>query len=114
MNIILGNIAIWQPKLNDQLTVRPTPPGASYQKTGTNILEIANKPLYRYAKNYKTAGENGVKYCLFVRTFSTDKDAVERELDAFAETLQAEDVRPAVAGSDSVHFTYSNHYLETE
>jgi len=114
MEIILDNIAIWQPKLNDQLTVRSTPPGVSYQKAGTNVLEITSKPLYRYAKNYKTEGKNGIKYCLFVRTFSTDRAAVERELDAFAEALQAEDVRPAVAGSDSVHFTYSNRYLETK
>ena len=112
MNIILDNIAIWQPKLGDGLTVRKTPAGAKIQKAGTNIITRSEAPIFRYAKNYKTKGRGGVRFCLFVRTYLDDEKKVEAELDAYANGLSATEVASAIAGSDPTHFTYTNNYLE--
>lgn len=114
MNIILDNIAIWQPKLGDELTVRKTPAGAKIQKAGTNIITRTEAPIFRYAKNYKTNGKSGVRFCLFVRTYLNDEKKIEKALDAYAAELTSKDVTAAVAGSDANHFTYTNHYLEVE
>lgn len=114
MNIILDNIAIWQPKLGDDLTVRALPAGAPIQQPTTNIIKKSEATIYRYAKNYKTKGKSGVRFCLFVRTYLNDEKKIEKALDAYAAELTTSDVTAAVAGSDAKHFTYTNHYLEVE
>lgn len=114
MNIILDNIAIWQPKLGDGLTIRTMPAGVTIQQPGTNILKKSEAIIYRYAKNYKTTGDGGVRFCLFVRTYLNDEKKIEQTLDSYAEGLTTEDVASAVAGSDANHFTYTNDYLEVK
>lgn len=112
MNIILDNIAIWQPKLGDELTVRKTPAGVKIQKAGTNVITRTEAPIFRYAKNYKTKGRGGVRFCLFVRTYLDDEKKVEDALDAYAAEVTTKEASEAVAGSDAKHFTYTNKYLE--
>ena len=114
MEIILNNIAIWTPKLEDKLSVRTTPAGARHQEAGTNLISLTDKTVYRYAKNYKTKGRGGVRFCLFVRTYLDDAEAVEKQLDDYAARLKTEEVASAIAGADSKHFNYTNEYLEVE
>ncbi len=114
MNIILDNIAIWQPKLGDTLTVRTMPPGVTIQQRGTNVLKKSEAIIYRYAKNYKTKGKGGVRFCLFVRTYLNDESKIEQALDGYAQGLTTSDVSSAIAGADANHFTYTNDYLEAE
>lgn len=112
MNIILDNIAIWQPKLGDELTVRETPAGVKIQKAGTNIITKTEAPIFRYAKNYKTKGRGGIRFCLFVRTYLNDEKKVEGILDEYATSLENKDISSAIASADAKNFTYTNKYLE--
>lgn len=115
MNIILDNIAIWQPMVGDgKLNVRQTPAGVVIQKAGTNVLVKSEATIYRYAKNYKTKGRGGVSFCLFVRTYLDDAKKVEQALDEYAASLQTGDVTAAIAGANITHFVYSNKFLEVK
>lgn len=114
MNIILDNIAIWMPKLSDELTIRSTPAGAKHQDAATNLISLTDKTIYRYAKNYKTKGRGGVKFCLFVRTYSNDTKSVEKQLDNCAAGLTADEVASAIAEANATKFTYTNKFLEVK
>ena len=114
MNIILDNIAIWTPKLGDELTVRTTPAGAKHQDATTNLISLTDKTVYRYAKNYKTKGRNGVRFCLFVRTYSDDAKDIEKQLDDYATKIATNEVADAIAKADSTKFVYTNKYLEVK
>lgn len=92
--------------------MRTRPAGATIQQAGTNILVKSDKVIYRYAKNYKTKGRGGVRFCLFVRTYRDDEKTIEQALDEMATGLTTSDVASAIAGSDAEHFTYTNKYLE--
>lgn len=84
MEIIIDKIAIWKANLSNKFTVREMPLGTRYLDETTGIYIMSDKPMYRYAKNYK---KGKTTFCLFVRTYRDDKVAIETELDKIAKTI---------------------------
>lgn len=81
--LILNQIAIWRPKLFDELTVRETAPGRLAVEDGTPIRTA--KKTYRYAKNYQY---KDTRYCLFFITYDDDADKAEKFLDSVKVTAK--------------------------
>lgn len=75
--LILNQIAIWRPKLFDELTVRETAPGRLAVVNGEATR--TTKKTYRYAKNYQY---KDTKYCLFFITYDNDAKKAESFLDS--------------------------------
>ena len=111
MEILIDNIALWRPKINDAFTVRTSAIGTPYrEKNGAR--QIATKPIYRYAKTYKVQdGKAELKFSLFVRTLSTDSKAVEEKLDEVAEKITPAQAREAITNPVYSAFGYLNIYL---
>lgn len=111
MEILIDNIALWRPKINDAFTVRTSAIGTPYrEKNGAR--QIATKPIYRYAKTYGVKdGKAELKFSLFVRTLSTDSKAVEEKLDEVAEKITAAQAREAITNPVYSAFEYLNIYL---
>ena len=112
MEIIIDNIALWRGKINDAFTVRTSAIGTRYQdKNGAK--QVAVKPIYRYAKSYTVKdGKSDLKISLFVRTFSTDAKAVEKQLDAAAKTVKPTQARKVITNPTYTAFEYLNINLE--
>lgn len=98
----LNRIAIWRPKLLDNLTVRES--GAGRPFADNKILSKTTAKTYRYAKNYT---KDGAKFCLFVVTYSKDAEDVEKQLDAIAKKVE-----PAEKSYDD--FEYTDYYLQED
>ena len=107
MEIIIDKVAIWRPNLHDSFSVRIVPKGKRYIKKDSPAIIMANKPFYRYAKNYT---KDDLKYCLFVRTFSDAAKRVESQMDDIAKDLKTDYIRKIVAEADE--FEYLNKFVE--
>ena len=112
MEIIIDNIALWRAKINDKFTIKASAIGTKYQdKNGA--MQVAVKPIYRYAKTYTVKdGKSDLKVSLFVRTFSTDAKAVEKQLDAAAKTIKPAQARKVITDPIYTAFEYLNINLE--
>ena len=112
MEIIIDNIALWRPKINNEFTIRTSAIGTPYKdKNGGS--KIARKPIYRYAKSYEVQdGEEAIGFSLFVRTLSTDSKKAEKRLDEVAETITPQQARDALLEPSYSAFRYLNIYLE--
>lgn len=112
MEIIIDNIALWRPKINDEFTIRTSAIGTPYQDKNGGMAR-ARKPIYRYAKTYSVKdGKEELGFSLFVRTLSTDSKAAEKRLDEVAKTITPEQARNAVLEPSYSAFRYLNIYLE--
>lgn len=108
MEIIIDKIAIWKSTFHKETyTVREMPLGIKYRNE-LGIASVSDKPIYRYAKNYKVGKTN---YLLFVRTFSNDKDAVEQRLDEVAKTIKEAEAKKAIMASED-DFIYLDKTLK--
>lgn len=110
MNIILSRVAIWQPQLSDGLTVRKHSIGTPFQRKGSDIIERASAPMYRFAKNYE---RDGNRFCLFARTFINDPTTAEFELDKIASDLPDDYVRriKVITANNPMDFEYTDFYI---
>lgn len=103
----LNRIALWKPKLFDELTVRECGAGRPYVED--NIIKKTIAKTYRYAKNYKRGNHT---YCLFVITYANNTDIVERQLDNVSKKIKVADIESALEISTDSSFNYTNYYLE--
>jgi hypothetical protein len=111
--LILNRVAIWQPKYIDDLTTRVSPPGRTHMEN--NIAKVADKPIYRYAKNYKVGkGKSAIKFCLFIMTFSDASKKVETFLNGVAKTVDLEYAHKIVMESSIEQFEYLDEYYGEE
>lgn len=95
----LNRIAIWRPKLLDDFTVRESGAGRTF--ADNKIISKTTAKTYRYAKNYE---KDGIRFCLFVVSYSKNAKKAEKALDKFAKKI-----KPSGDYSD---FEYTNFYLE--
>lgn len=95
----LNRIAIWRPKLLDELTIREAGAGRTF--ADNKIISKTTAKTYRYGKNYT---KDGKKFCLFVVSYSKDAESAEKQLDKVAEEIEPE--------KDYADFEYTNYYLE--
>lgn len=108
MNILeLNRIALWKPKLCDELTIRTTGAGRLYQDD--KIIKKTTAKTYRYAKNYE---KGNTKFCLFVISYMNKAEDAEKQLDAVAKKLKADEIEKAVSESTNSSFTYTKYFLE--
>lgn len=105
--LALNQIALWKPKLFDQLTIREAGAGRPYIEN--KIIKKTTDKTYRYAKNYEKGKH---KFCLFVITYANNADVVERQLDDVAKKLKASEIAKAVEDSTDATFTYTKYSLE--
>lgn len=103
----LNRIALWKPKLCDELTIRASGAGRPYIEN--NTIKKTTAKTYRYAKNYK---KKDTAYCLFVITYTDKANIVEAQLDKIAEKLKIKEIEEAVSKSTSSSFTYTKYFLE--
>lgn len=113
MDIIVNKVAIWRPKLMDELTIHEHPIGTAVLDEETNLFTEVDKPLYRYAKNYTIGkGANALKYCLFVRSFDNDSKGVEKQLDKVAKGITEEQAKGILFKPEYNDFEYLSIKLE--
>lgn len=105
----LNRIALWTPKLFDELTVRSSGAGRVYIENNT-IKKTIDK-TYRYAKNFEKGKH---RFCLFVVSYANNTDIVERRLDKIAKQIKVADVEKALETSTNSSFVYTNYYLEEQ
>ena len=103
----LNRIAIWRPKLIDELTVRESGAGRPFAEN--HIIKKTTAKTYRYAKNYE---KKQTKFCLFVISYLADAKKAEEQLDKIAKKIDVDDAKKIVAQSTNVSFEYTNFYLE--
>lgn len=108
MEIIIDNIAIWKADFHKGYTVRTIPTNSPY-KTKDGEAKISDKLMYRYAKNYKVGK---TEFVLFVRTFNSKMDKVEKELDAVAKKVTEKKAKEVIAMATMTNFEYLNEYLK--
>lgn len=104
----LNRIAIWKPKLIDELTIRESGAGRPYLEN--KIIKRTTAKTYRYAKNYD---KNGKRFCLFVISYTNDK-AIEEQLDKIAKKIKDAEIDNALVTSTDSSFTYTNYHLENK
>lgn len=108
MEIIIDKIGIWKADYHKGYTVRVMPAGIRYfDKSG--ICKLANDKINRYAKNYK---KGKTEFVLFVRTFSSDKDAIEKQLDKVAKTITEAYAKEICMKATFDEFEYLNEYVK--
>lgn len=108
-NLIIDRVAIWQSKNGDELTIKKSPPGRVYFEN--NISRVADKPMYRYAKNYKVGrGKTAISFCLFLVSFSDSKNLVENFLDKTAKKVDKSIAQKAILNSSFSNFDYLDEY----
>lgn len=95
----LNRIAIWKPKLIDELSIRPSGAGRLY--ADNKVIKKTTATTYRYAKNYE---KKNTKFCLMVVSYSDKAKYIEQQLDKIAKKLKT--IQP-----DS-NFEYLDYYLE--
>lgn len=111
MEIIINEVALWRPNLHDGFTIKKHGIGTAY--IDGNEKKVADKIIYRYAKNYSVGkGDNALFFCLFVRTFETAGEKVEHQLDEIAKTIKEKEVREIITGSKFLAFKYLEASLE--
>ena len=110
MDIVIDKIAIWTANFQNGFTVRKNPLGLQY-KTDEGVVCASDKPLYRYAKDFK-AGKT--RYTLFVRTFDDNGSNVEKALDKIAKGLKEDFVREKIANASVYNFEYLDIKYEKE
>lgn len=111
--IKIDNIALWKPAAGlrvGDINVATNPAGRSYLEKGANVYKISDKPMYRYAKNYKVGKTN---FSLFVRSFRND-EKISSELDAAAKTIKEDDAKKILAEPDFLKFVYLDIYLKED
>lgn len=104
MDVIINQVAIWQPCGAKKLHARKMPVGIKYREPNGVIYKIANKVLTRYAKDYSIGK---TKFSLFVRSDSDDEKTVENFMNVCAKDMTADYVKNAIAGSSSEKFEYT-------
>ena len=115
MDIILNQIALWRPKLNDQMTILRQPAGLRVLDSATKLYKLVEKPIIRYAKNYIAGkGKTAVKFSLFVRTYSEDEKAVESRLDEVAKNITVAQARKINSRALFEDFDYLNERMENQ
>lgn len=102
----LNRIAIWRPKLIDEMTIRESGAGRPFAEN--HIIKKTTAKTYRYAKNY----DRGTKFCLFVITYSDKAKDVEKQLDKIAKKIDLQTATSAVINSTDSSFEYLDNYLE--
>lgn len=110
MDIIINRVAIWSPKASDKLTTRRNPIGSAYRTKDSNIVQGAETPVYRFAKNYEVDGQ---KFCLFVRTLKNDAATIEKELDDAAQKFDKDYISKVkvLFSANPLHFEYTDYYI---
>lgn len=109
----LNRIALWRPKLLDDLTIREA--GAGRPVVENQIISKTKSKTYRYAKNYSRGkGKDKTKFCLFVVTYSDDAESVEKQLDKIAKKIELTTARLVVLESSNTNFEYTDFYLKEE
>ena len=104
MDIVLNQIAIWQPCGAKTLSARKSPNGEKYREPNGVVYKIANKPLYRYAKDYVV---KKVGFSLFLRTDCDNAELVENALDTYAKKITKEYALNATANAYIDNFEYT-------
>lgn len=110
MDIIINRVAIWSPKASDKLTTRRNPIGSAYRTKDSNIVQGAETPVYRFAKNYEVDGQ---KFCLFVRTFKNEATTIEKEMDIIANKIDDKLISKVKIqiSIDPMQFEYTDYYV---
>ena len=107
MEIIIDKIAIWRGDLHPGYSVKEVPIGMRVaDKTG--ILRVTEKPMWRYAKNYKVGK---TKFVLFVRTYNNDMTEVFGQLDKVAKGITERYAKEINALPSFEDFRYLNEYI---
>lgn len=109
MDIILNQIAIWQPCGAKKLNVRKAPIGQKYREPNGVVYKIANKPIYRYAKDYTV---KKVEFSLFLRTECEDATKVEAVMDAYAKHITKEYALNATSSASIDNFEYTPYIFD--
>lgn len=110
-NLILNRCAVWRAKNVDELTKRAYAPGRVY--FSDNVAYTSEKPLFRYAKNYKRGkGVGALKFCLFVVVESDAESSVEAFLDDIAGKVDEAIIEKVVADDDGYSFDYLDFYYK--
>lgn len=103
----LNRIAIWRPKLIDELTVREAGAGRAVLQDG--IISKTTAKTYRFAKNYKTGD---TPFCLFAVSYRKGAKSIEKELDKIAKKIDEDVAKRVVNTSNATSFEYTDYYLE--
>lgn len=104
MDIILNQIAIWQPCGSTALNIRKSPSGQQYREPNATVYKNSIKPLIRYVKDYTV---EKVGFSLFLRTDCEDEKKVEQALDYYATKITKEYALQAISNADMAHFEYT-------
>lgn len=104
MDIILNQIAIWQPCGSKELNIRKSPSGQQYLEPNGVVYKNSIKPLIRYAKDYEV---KKVKFSLFLRTDCEDEAKVEAALDYYAAQVTKKEALEATSTASMSNFTYT-------
>lgn len=111
--LFLNRVAIWRPKLNDELSVRQSPAGRVYFEH--NIAKITQTPTYRYAKNYALGkGKNTIRFCLMLLTPSQSEKAIENFLDEIAKQIDIAFAQQVTINTTNMSFEYTDFYFNEE
>ena len=111
--IKIDDVALWREVVglgDDGINVKIEPAGRQYLPRGSKVLDISTKPMYRYCKNYEV---EGVKFGLFVRTFITDTEVVEPQMDDIAEEITKEQAEEQKQ-KELLAFTSLDKYVEEQ
>ena len=111
MDIILNQIAIWQPCGSQALNVRPAQSGLTYRTPDSPVYQKATSKIIRYAKDYEI---NNVKFCLFLRTDCDNAKLIERSLDKYAKKLDKDYILQSTAKADTWHFEYTPYIFNAQ
>lgn len=91
------------------MNVRKDPMGQKYRDPNGVVYKIANKPLFRYAKDYVV---KKVEFSLFLRTDCDNEKLVEDALDTYAKQITKEFALNATARSTIDNFEYTPYILD--
>lgn len=108
MDIVMNQVAIWQPCGAKKLNARQVPIGVKYRDPNGVIYKVTNKTLTRYAKDYSV---KKVGFSLFIRTDCEDAKLVENFLNECAKHITKEYAQNAVSGASIDKFEYTPYIL---
>ncbi len=111
MDIILNQVAIWQPCGSKTLNARPVQSGLAYRTSDSPVYQKTAGNLIRYAKDYAV---DDVKFCLFLRTDCANSKLVERALDSYAQKLSKDYILDSISKSDTWHFEYTPYLFNAK
>lgn len=104
IGIQLNQIAVWQAKRLDGLSVKSSPAGRRVLDGKDEVK--TTKKTYRYAKNYQIGeGDDALRYSLLTVTYDSAKTKVEEDLDRIALVLTREEVTKILESKDSLGYT---------